>query len=192
MEAYNWSDYYKARGIKVRDELKDALVYVTTGLNALDLGSGAFRETLYMLERGFSVVAVDPEIGLGLLANEIHSDNFVFECVPIQNFSFPHDYFDFVSANYSLQFVPKRKLQKVFDGIHTSMKPGGIFSFQLFGKKDGRNKWWQRSWNFYSEDEILNIIGKFELIDITETESLQATAKGEDNYCHIYRVIVRR
>jgi SAM-dependent methyltransferase len=192
MPLKTWSDYYKARGNKPRHELTSALLYVTTGNNALDLGCGAFAETKYMLEKGFSVVAVDPEIGLGLLANEIQSENFIFECLPIQNFSFPEEQFDFVCANYSLPFVPKRKLPQIFASIYRSMKPGGIFTFQLFGKKDGRNTWWRRSISFQNKEEIIRLLNVFQIVSISETQMPSKLVGGKENYSHIFRLIVKK
>jgi|GEM_PF-1307262 len=190
--SYTWVDYYKNRGTKPRSELREALPYITTGTNALDLGCGAFVESRYMLEKGFSVVAVDPEISLSLYLDDITNDNFTFECVPVQNFDFPKNEFDFVCANYSLPFVTKRKHRFIFDSIYESLRPGGIFAFQLFGKYDQRNVWWRNSLCFHSEDEIMELISKFELVDFDEAQHFTKLAGGKQNFSHVYRVIVKK
>ncbi len=186
-----WLRYYENRGTKPRSEVIESIKYVQEPCDALDLGSGAFVESKYLLGNGFSVLAVDPEEGLKSIARELASERFNFECSKIEDFNFPLNVFGFVCANYSLPFIPKSKIQRVFRSIRNSMQNNGILCLQLFGINDGLNKRW-RSTAFYSEDEVIHLIEKFEILNIDSLEGFRKLADGRTNYSHVFKLILKK
>lgn len=189
-----WLSYYQNRKKNVRSEVVKAIKYVANKNKkyALDLGSGNFEESAYLLQQGFSVVAVDPEKILLETAFLLSSSMFYFECVKIEEYDFPKDFFDFVCANYSLPWVPKESMLTVFEKIRCSLKDGGIFCFQLFGDKDDWSFDDQNKTSFYSESEIMSFIKNFKIVDFKEVNKNKKTVRGTKKYWHIYDVIVKK
>ena len=187
-----WSQYYANRFKTPRPEVIEALQYVTIKHDALDLGSGSFIESKYLLSRGFNVTAVDPEEVLLKKTTSFPEHQFQFECSKIEDYQPPKNYFDFICANYSLPWVPKEFLPAVFARIKNSLNDNGVFCFQLFGVDDGWNDSTNESISFFTEDEVMSLVTKFTVISFKETKTTKRGVQSNKKLWHVYSLIVKK
>ena len=192
MEASNsWNAYYEAQGAKPpRAELVDALAFVSNKDAALDLGAGSLRDSIYLLDQGFRhVTAVDSNPSVGEIGKDLSTLEIVIS--KFEDFNFPEETFDIISAQYSLPFISPLEFEKVFLKIKKSLKKGGIFTGQFFGNKDEWNLY-SRSMTFLTKEKSLKLVKNMDIIKFTEEEKDEKTAGGVDKHWHIFNMILRR
>jgi SAM-dependent methyltransferase len=90
---------------------------------------------------------------------------------------FPAETFDAVFALNCLLHVPKAKLECVLTGIHTVMKPGGLFFFGVYGGQDSEGVWEKDSYEpkrffaMYEDEAITSVVRRtFQLVDFHAVE----------------------
>lgn len=119
---------------------EEFLSYLKKGDCILDLGCGAGRDSLYFLNQGYRVVAVDGSKELCRIASRITG-------LEVRNLLFSDldykDTFDGIWACASLLHVPSEELPDVLNKCFAALKAGGIFylSFKkgsFEGERDGR------------------------------------------------------
>ncbi len=107
---------------------------------ALDIGCGVFMESSYLVEHGFSVLAIDstPEVRhyLDRLAPEI-SDHIIFIQSGIEEFECQTG-FSLILALNILPFCPLEHLERVMTNIKGWLEHGGRFVTTVFGPEDVR------------------------------------------------------
>lgn len=185
----SWELYYQnTKGRPPRQELVNALKFVTNKDVAIDLGAGALQDSYYLLKQGFrEVVAVDSEPTVqGKSSDErVHIVISTFE-----DFDFPIDSIDLINAQYSLPFTNPEEFERVFTAVKNSLRTGGLFVGQLFGDRDG---WSQNNdMTFLTKDEVLNVICDMEVITFLETEVDKKTASGVNKHWHVFNVVLRK
>ena len=167
----DWSKYYNKHSKRQpRDLLIRAISLSFQKENALDLGSGNLIESRFLIQNGFNnVIAVDSALQTKTFLDfpEEKKINLIIE--DFHQYQFPVNYFDLVNAQFSLPFHGKKDFKSFFDNIIKSLKPGGIFVGQLFGKKD--------SWNtlnsnlvFHSKEEIIDLFSQVNILELEEEE----------------------
>lgn len=114
--------------------LLEALPYVKMRGAALDMGPGAFRDTLFLLKEGFRVDAIDIADNVAALAPT--ADTFTFHKSSFEAFSFPKEKYALINAHNSLPFCQPNQFEAVWSGVVASLVPGGIFTGTFFGRKD--------------------------------------------------------
>ncbi len=170
--------------------VEDALTYVKNTGDALDVGAGSLRNTKYLLERGFRVVAVDKDEFIESSAKEINNDDLSAFCVDITEWDFPENEFDLVIAINSLPFLHPNNFEKVFEKIKCSLKPGGVFCFTLFGNKDSWATNTERT--FFSRNEVEELISDMNTHLFVEEEEDGKSIRGDDKHWHIFKIIVQK
>lgn len=136
----NWNEYNE----QTKDNpssplLAEALSYTKKEDNALDLGSGGFRDTRALIEAGFkNVDAVDSNEGAMELAKTLlgYGKTFHFFPVAFHEFPFQEKTYDLVNAQNALPFAGKH-LAEVLEEIKGSLARWGVFSANFFGFEDG-------------------------------------------------------
>ena len=106
----------------------------------LDLGFGSGRDSLYFINKGYDVYAIDPSKKFCENAKRIGIKN-VFQ-ITAQEIVFTN-LFDGIWACASLLHVPSKELPKVFEKCANALKDGGImyasFKYGDFeGERNGR------------------------------------------------------
>jgi SAM-dependent methyltransferase len=160
--------------------------------HALDAGAGALNATKYLLAAGFRrVTAFDSSPTSQRAAAELASDQVSFVSSRYEDFSYPRDAFDLVNAEFSLPFVGPGNIAAVLAGLFGTVRPGGIFTGQLFGVNDS----WNVSgsgMNFQTRADVEHLLRGWTLVELEEEDHPGATKLGEAKHWHIFHILARK
>ena len=192
MSERNWTQYYKAiSGRSPRPLLGEAIEYIPPHARILELGAGDFVESVFLLDSGHSVDAIDSAEGSKKLAQMIHNPNFSFEHTTYSDYNFKANTYDMVLALFSLPFHGKKDFNELFTNIKTSLKSKGVFCGNLFGIHD--------EWNtsdsdliFHSKEEVASLLNDLEILKLAEVETDGKTAAGATKHWHTFQIIARK
>jgi len=189
----SWDDYYEKtfQYKNPRETLKKAVSYFEAPGFAVDLGCGVGRDTLYLAERGWQVVAVDAESAaepyLWKMVGE-HASSVQFVQSDFESYEFPEGC-TLINASYALPFCTPEAFEDVMDRLKESLVTGGRFSGQLFGTHD--------SWSdnsdmvFLSHDEVEALFEGFELEYYLEQDFDGEAASGPKHW-HLHHLVARK
>ena len=187
--APEWINYQKrtSQG-KPRSLLIESLSYIAKKENALDLGAGALTEAQFLLDSGFQeVIAIDitPQFKeLVLPANA----RFIYLQEKVEEYTFPQNYFDLISAQLTLPFMQSDKFKEVWAKIRTALKTKAIFTGQLFGERDDWSA--DSEMTFHSKKEVYDLLQTFEIIKCVEKEYTEKDARKK--HWHYFELIIRK
>lgn len=161
--------------------------------NAVDLGCGAGRNTLYLIKNGFKVLAIDKEDTSELIAKKLNSEElkrFKFRC---QNFKdIEIDKNNLLVANFSIPFCNKNYFKSFWNKIDKSILKNGYFVGNFLGLNDSWAKT-KKDMVFLSKEEVLDLFkDNFDIIFFKEVEKDEKTALGVMKHWHIYNVIAKK
>jgi tellurite methyltransferase len=174
-----------------RPILVDALKKVHHIGKALDIGAGALNETKYLLAQGFEVTAIDNEPRVAQAAKALNGAKLNFQPLSYQDFKFPNNHYDLVAALYALPFTPPKYFKKVVNSALGSVKPGGVFVGQLFGKEDEWNDG-KTNINFVSKDGLINFFKNYDILSLDEEKGDGTTATGGRKFWHTFHIIAKK
>ena len=103
---------------------------------AIDLGCGAGRDTVYLIQNKWNVIAIDKEDVEDRIRKRLNLEElnqFKFQRQNFENIVLPKN--NLVSANFSLSFCEKDKFQKLWDKIEKSISTNRIFYRKFFWNK---------------------------------------------------------
>jgi SAM-dependent methyltransferase len=160
------------------------------GRTAVDLGCGGGTDSLALLERGWSVLAIDIEqAGLALLRARIPAacgERIRLVCASFADVALPPAHL--VHAGFSLPFCPPPQFPDVWEQIRRALAPGEIFAGQLFGTRD--------SWagdpgmTFQDRSEVTRLLDGLEIVELHETERDGEAYSGPKHW-HTYDILAR-
>ncbi len=118
------------------DEVLDFVVEIVNVIprtRVLDIGTGTGNLALRYLDRGATVVGLDPSRKMLAKAIKKAGDNPGAELrkvvAPFLHIPYPDDYFDAVVSTYAFHHIPHRlKLSSVYEMIRV-LKPGGTWGY---------------------------------------------------------------
>lgn len=159
---------------------------------ALDLGCGAGRDTKFLLEEGFDVVAVDKaEKALEYLKG-FPQEHLEIQLSSFENFDFEEEKYDLVNAQFSLPFTDRDRFSEVFRKVKASLKSGGIFVGQLFGVNDDWYKSPTTRTTFHTIEEARALFSDMEVLKFVEKDYDGTIADGTPKHWHTFHVLARK
>ena len=158
------------------------------GRSAVDLGSGAGRETRALLGAGWQVHAVDGEPGVTAALADVDDKRLTIEVTHFgQLQALPPT--DLVYAGYSLPYQPPEQFHRLWTLVRSSLRPGGWLAANLFGERD--------SWagaagmTFFSGTAARRLFAGLEVVRWTEVDEDGPAFSGPKHW-HVFDVIARR
>ena len=192
-EESNWRAFYDAtEDREPRESLLAGLEAVGEDLPraAIDVGFGAGNETVALLERGWSVTAIDAEREAADILRERVGDRPDLRIVTARYADADYPPASLVYAGYSLPFCDPGSFDDVWERITGALRPGGVFCGQLFGD---RNEWADRDdMTFLAREAVEGLLAGLEVVELEEVEGEFSTATGEDKYWHYYDIVARK
>lgn len=196
----DWPDYFEyTKHIKEpRDSLKKAVQEFWTGSpgTVADLGAGAGRDTIYLLNQGWNVYAMDIEsMAVQIIverATHVESEGrLLTEVAPFHLMQNCPQNVDIMNASYSLPFCSNEFFLHSWEKVVENLKSGGLFVGQFFGLRDAWT--WDKSMTFLSTAEVLNLFSeRFEILYLYQEEKETLTSDGFPTYRHCYHIIARK
>lgn len=169
--------------LNMEETLDKFMGYLPEDAEVLDLGCGSGRDSLYFIEHGIDVTAIDGSKELCELAS-IHIGQ---DVLPMQFSELDfHEVFDGVWACASLLHITPNELEEVLEKVVTCLKPGGVLymSFkhgEFSGFRNGRY------FNDYKTKTMKDLISKqdeLELIEIWKSPDVR-TERGDEVWLNI-------
>jgi tellurite methyltransferase len=159
---------------------------------ALDAGAGALNATKYLLAAGFAhVTALDAAPASQKIAEELPAAQVGFVLSRFEDFAYPASVYDLVNAEFSLPFIRRENITAVFAALLGAVKPGGLFTGQLFGPNDSWNTP-ESGMNFHSRAEVERLLGGFGILELEEEDHPGHTKLGEAKHWHIFHILARK
>lgn len=160
--------------------------------NAIELGSGAGNDTVYLIKNNWNVCAIDREDVEGRITNRLNKqelERLSFKKQEFENLKLEKS--NLIVANYCLPFCNKDKFKELWDKIKESISPNGYFVGNFFGVND--------SWNgmkdqmvFLSNTQVKELFYDFDVVRFKEIEKDGLTGLGMMKHWHIFDVIAKR
>ncbi|WP_427133528.1 class I SAM-dependent methyltransferase [Pseudarthrobacter sp. S9] len=190
-----WVAYNAAQATRsVRTLCLDAMAFAGpgNGRRAIDLGCGAGKETLALLDDGWRVHAVDslPDTRERLLAirpaamdRRLSIEVSPFEAIR----GLPAA--DLIFASYSLPFIRPEDFGRVWRMLLESLRPSGVIAVNLFGDRDS----WADvpEWNFHTPADARALFEDLEILKFEVFDDDGQSFRGLKHW-HIFDVIARR
>ncbi len=187
-----WRRYYEAAGDEPRQTLRDAADRFEGPGFAVDLGCGTGRDTLELLRRGWSVLAIDAEAeAIARLRTRSDGD----ERLRVQTARFEDARWPdalLVTSSFALPFCPPARFAAVWSRIVGSLPPGGRFCGQLFGVHDDWAGEEAGSMTFHERAQVERLLADFVLERLSEVDEDGTTALGEPKHWHVFHVVARK
>lgn len=198
----SWGNYYEiTRSINMP---RPALLWALESLKyeqgqekfALDLGCGTGRDTLYLLEKGWTVIALDnePAALLNLVEKFAALEEGTQKLIPyVGNFEtdpFPQN-LQLINASYAIPFCHPQYFADVWQKIINSLDLNGRFVGQFFGPQDS----WSNNSNmtFHSKEDLLKLLEPHFIIEYWGEENRDGfTKEGEFKHWQVFHVVATK
>jgi len=189
-----WRGYYEATaGRPPRRTLLSALDRFPPGEHhAVDLGCGDGRDTIELLRRGWSVIAIDSAaVALERLAARPDLPSgaqLTTLCGKFEDAPWPA--VDLVNASFALPLCPPDAFPALWQKITASLRADGRFAGQLYGERDS----WASdpAMTILSAVRARELFAAYEIELFDEEESDAVTPRGKAKHWHIFHVVARK
>lgn len=190
----SWEEYFKKfAGRPPRPQLTEALGRIGKPSVAVELGSGAGRDALHLLQEGWQVYAFEKEAaGLNMLGKDLPADLrsrfFPMEKSFEEISELPQN--DFTYASFSLPFCKPESFTQLWSAVEKSLKPGAYFAGNFFGPSDEWAKHGDLS--IHSEADLHTLFKDYEILQWHEKNEMGPTAAGIMKHWHVFTILARR
>lgn len=138
--------------------------FIAPKSTVIDLGCGAGIDSLFFIENGHSVIAIDREVSVieekkNALEKEAY-DRLSIVKADFNEMIYPQA--DAIYASYSLPFCGTSRLTETWKDQFETLKPKTVIGIVLFGQKDawyGHNDYLA----FHSDEEVKRLLESFEI-----------------------------
>src|ERR1700733_5031386 len=157
---------------------------------AVDLGCGDGRDTVELLRRGWSVLAIDAEAeALDRLSARDLPPGARLETRQARFEATDWPRCALVNASFSLPLCPPEEFPALWRRIAGSLVPGGRFAGQLYGPRDD---WAGRPGTTHHDRTAVEaLLAGFEIEMLEEEESDAITPRGRPKHWHIFHIVAR-
>ena len=184
--------YKKMKGVvEPRPLLKksfDWLSGLEKGSVAYDLGCGVGQDTFSLVEKGFSVKAVDISPDAFKYMEEQFGKSDKVETIVSSIEDLEMEPCDFITSSFALPFIQRERFDESLLKILGSLKKEGLFAGNFFGPNDD----WGDTLSVKTFEEVEAFFENFEILFKREYEERKESASGEVKNWHIIEVIARK
>jgi SAM-dependent methyltransferase len=161
---------------------------------AVDCGCGAGRDTIFLLENGFNVIAFDQEeSAISYLKRKVEPKlHGQLDCCVSSFYDFHFPDCDLLNASFSLFFTEKADFPEIWNKIESSIKTNGFFCGNFMGPDDTWAKISEKPLNYHSKAEVLNLLKGFNVKSFLEKNEHGLAANGTSKNWHIFTVIAQK
>lgn len=200
VESRNWESYYQNTA-NINTPHKTLLIAQKsfqsenklTG-TAVDLGAGTGRDTVFLLQQGWSVLAVDAQqLSIAIILSRI--DPLFLPKLDVMEKPFSEmvlpDNLDLINASYSLPFCNPQEFPQCWEIITEQLSIGGRFSGQFFGEKDE----WASNPNLtiHSYERMIDLFKDRFIIEYLQIEDGPAPCgNGKIKHWHVYHIVAKK
>lgn len=192
----DWIEYYRRNaGRAPRRLLTDAVSFTSEPGLALDLGSGDGTETLWLLERDWSVFAVDREpAAVALLKDHVTTNSthqLRVEQADLATFHVPAA--DLILAGNTLPFLTRHQFHNTWGRLREALPPRGILAVNLFGNHDS----WAsgdsqvQGMSFHTHQDVNTLLDGLEILQLEEHEFDGGSGRGTKHW-HRFDIIAKK
>jgi trans-aconitate methyltransferase len=197
LENVDWDSYYeKIDGRSPRPLLHSALTLYPAESpvkprQAVDLGCGDGTDTVFLLEKGWQVLAIDGEAkAIDRLLAKVSDDlkeNLQTRIARFEEVTLPPA--DLIHASLTLPFCHPVHFAELWQKIVASLGVNGRFAGQFFGIHDS----WavNKHMTFHTEAEVQALFSSFSLEHFHEEDAPGRSASGPKHW-HIFTVIAKK
>lgn len=161
---------------------------------AADLGAGTGRDTLFLLQKEWQVLALDIEqTSLDIILNRV--DNHFRRRLEVVAASFSDmrlpNGLDLINASFSLPYCAPQDFSQCWEKIVNSLAVGGRFCGQFFGENDE----WASDGDLtiHSYSDLLQLFHeKFSIEYLEIQDGLTPTVDGKNKHWHVYHVVAKK
>lgn len=181
--------------VEVYPHLKTALELIDPLLPkvAVDVGCGAGRDALFLVDRGFTVYAFDKSEAAiaSLMGRGRSSERLLPQVCSFENYEYPKS--SLVNACSSLFFCKPELFSRTWDGISQSLVSGGVFCGHFMGPDDSWAKLGRGDLTIHTRSALEELFGgSYEIIDVCEHNSEGVTLVGRKKHWHTYSVVAQK
>lgn len=195
----DWSGFYAAQaGRAVRPTFTAGLDawQATSGQaagDAIDLGCGDGKESRALLQHGWWVLALDADPGVVERVCAGVSDGDL-DRLTVRRASFAEladdalPPADLVYAGFALPFCSGDVFERLWSGIRSSLRPGGVFAGELFGPHDDFATW--PDVNTHDRSDVERLLEGLEVLLLQEDDRDGASFAGPKRW-HVFHIVAR-
>jgi SAM-dependent methyltransferase len=187
----------RSLAVDVYPHLKMALEVIDISLPkvAVDVGCGAGRDALHLLENGFTVHAYDKsDAAIARLKELCHhylNEKLFPQVCSFDQYEYPRS--SLVSACSSLFFCPPEHFSYAWFKITQSVLPGGVFCGHFMGSNDSWAKMARGDLTVHTRSDLEKLFRHtFEIVDVYEHNSEGMTLVGKKKHWHTYSVVAQK
>lgn len=148
--------------LDLREIYSPFLEHLPAKAKILDVGCGSGRDSLYFLEKGFDVTAIDATAAMCRMASQVIGREVAQMRFDQINW---RETFDGVWCCAALLHVPKSEIEKTFEKLFDALKIGGVLFISLkqgVGEKIENGRFFA----YYQWEEIERTLSKFDPVEI--------------------------
>ena len=163
---------------------------------AADLGAGAGNETLALLHAGWCVDAFDTHApALDLIQRRAldagRGDQLTTHPQSIHDARPGRAMYNLVHAGFAWPFVPPEQFNPAWHRWRGAVRPGGVFSGELFGVRDSWNDPGGMPLTFHTDEQVALLLDGLDLLHFEAVERDGTTALGTSKHWHVFHFVGR-